>query len=64
MSLTVITRVCMLCKSSFKWTVEMRRVDAWLKGASIDDAFPDIPPSDRKTIETQVCGACRKVVTP
>ena len=53
-----VTTTCPLCQNSRTIEVPEAGLQAWEQGALIQDAMPELSPSDREALMTGICDTC------
>lgn len=50
--------LCLACKKPKRFVVPKSGYDAWVKGALIQRALPQVPEGEREMFISQTCGPC------
>lgn len=54
--------ICPYCGTESQILVDTQAYTDWLNGTLIQDAFPDLDPSERESIKTGICDECWEYV--
>ena len=56
---TEVIRKCPFCKKLVSVYVPSERLPLFIKGTSVQEAFPDLSPGEREIILTGICLRCQ-----
>lgn len=49
---------CLMCRKEVEIVIPDAQYDAWMGGAFVQDAMPDMPADDREFLISRTCGPC------
>lgn len=55
---TLLTPTCMVCGDAGRIMVPLDGVLAWYRGALVQDAFPNLIPSEREQVQSGIHPSC------